>query len=463
MLFQRTPLVQMLLPEANLLGSSHVLNASAVMIATVAGLGAYDTVSGATSVAQVSPSAGSATVAATSGTNLVLLVQVVGAGGHTPASWTVTGTLPTGLTHANAKKSKTDSISGVPTQSGSFPITIKAWEDSNASGRSATGTFTITVTAPPSLTFTTQPSSVTIVSGNTATMSVVVSGSIGINYQWYRGNVGITTTPVGLNSPAFTTPALTADTNYWVKATSSTVPAGQNSLLATVTVLQPASITTPPQNVTIEYGTTAVLSVAAAGTAPFTYQWYQGAAGVISTPVGGNSPSYTTQNLNADASYWVKVSNGALPQGTASSVALVTVNPVVLPTYVEWVAATFSVDQQADSAISGAAADPDGDGLINEYERLFGTPPLSFQNSLLAIANSAGSLHLSFMARSTVAGSDHIAHRYYAVEQCTDLQSNAWQSMPSFGRILGNDTQVTVPILTNNPKSFYRLRAWLEL
>ena len=118
MLFQKTPLIQMLLPEAQLLGNAHVLNATAVTIATIAGLGAYDSVSGATAVSQTSPTAGSATVSASSGVNLNFVMQIVGAGGHTPASWSVVGSLPTGLTHANAKNSKTDSISGIPTQTG---------------------------------------------------------------------------------------------------------------------------------------------------------------------------------------------------------------------------------------------------------------------------------------------------------------------------------------------------------
>ena len=150
LLFQKTPLIQFLLPEASILGNAHVINAAALTIATVAGLGAYDSVSGATAVAQTAPSPGSSTVAATSGTNLNFVMQITGGGGHTPSSWTVTGALPPGMTHANSKNSKTDSISGIPTQEGSYPITIKAWENSGGSGRSATGNFTINVAAPPS-------------------------------------------------------------------------------------------------------------------------------------------------------------------------------------------------------------------------------------------------------------------------------------------------------------------------
>src|SRR5262249_31196952 len=83
---------------------------------------------------------------------------------------------------------------------------------------SAAATITINTSAP---TITTQPSSQTIPSGATATMSVVANAPAGFSYQWYQGASGDTTTPVGTNSSSFTTPALTANTNYWVIVTNS--------------------------------------------------------------------------------------------------------------------------------------------------------------------------------------------------------------------------------------------------
>ena len=76
LLFQRSPLIQMLLPEANVLGTSGVMNTVSLTIATVAGLGAYDTVAGATLVSQVSPSSGSATIPASSGVQLNGVFQI---------------------------------------------------------------------------------------------------------------------------------------------------------------------------------------------------------------------------------------------------------------------------------------------------------------------------------------------------------------------------------------------------
>lgn len=357
LLFQKTPLMQFLLPEASVLGNAHVINAAALTIATVAGLGAYDSVSGATAVAQTSPSAGSSTVAATSGTNLNFVVQITGAGGHTPASWTVTGALPPGMTHANAKNSKTDSISGIPTQAGSYPLTIKAWENSGGSGRSATGSFTINVAAPPGLSFTTQPLSKLISRGSSTTLQCTVSGGTGITYQWYQGNSGVTSTPVGTNSSNFTTPNLNNSTSYWVKASSAAFPAGKNSNTAVVTVMDPPNITAQPTSQTIAAGVSATLSVTATGGIPLTYQWYQGVSGNTATPVGTNSSSFTTPSLSTNTSYWVKVSNPVNTGGVASDAALISVmQPAAIVTHP--LGQTIDPGQSATLSVVAAGTGP---------------------------------------------------------------------------------------------------------
>ena len=94
------------------------------------------------------------------------------------------------------------------------------------------------VTAPA---ITTQPASQTITSGTTATLTVVATGTAPLAYQWYRGDTGDTTTPVGTNSASFITPTLTATTRYWVKVSNSANPTGLNSDTATVTVSAPAT------------------------------------------------------------------------------------------------------------------------------------------------------------------------------------------------------------------------------
>jgi VCBS repeat-containing protein len=92
-------------------------------------------------------------------------------------------------------------------------------------------------TAP---TITTQPQSQTITSGQTATLSVVASGTAPLSYQWYEGASGDTASPIsGATSASFTTPALTATTSYWVRVSNSA--GNTDSTTATVTVQAPCS------------------------------------------------------------------------------------------------------------------------------------------------------------------------------------------------------------------------------
>lgn len=84
-----------------------------------------------------------------------------------------------------------------------------------------------------------QPRSSTILTGTTAMITVFAVGTGPLGYQWYQGLPDTTTTPVGTDSPSFTTPALTADAHYWVKVTNGANPAGADSIAAAVTVASP--------------------------------------------------------------------------------------------------------------------------------------------------------------------------------------------------------------------------------
>lgn len=74
-------------------------------------------------------------------------------GGTTPYHWTVSG-LPTGLTSNAATATTTVTISGTPTQSGTFMVTISV-TDSAASPATVSTTITLTIAPPPPLTITT--------------------------------------------------------------------------------------------------------------------------------------------------------------------------------------------------------------------------------------------------------------------------------------------------------------------
>lgn len=76
-------------------------------------------------------------------------------------------------------------------------------------------TMPATTAAVPVITV--QPADDSILSGATAALSVTATGQGTLHYQWYEGLAGITTTPVGTDSNSYTTAALTADKDYWVR------------------------------------------------------------------------------------------------------------------------------------------------------------------------------------------------------------------------------------------------------
>jgi hypothetical protein len=156
MILQRSPLVQ-LLPEARVISSSGFSEALRWTVAAISGFGAFDAVSGATTVSQLTPVQNSSTVPATGGSSLSFVFSIVGAGGHTPSVFQVVGALPAGLTQAGLRNSRTDAITGIPVQTGAFPVTIIAWEGSGYTGRSTRANFTISVANPPAPVITASP------------------------------------------------------------------------------------------------------------------------------------------------------------------------------------------------------------------------------------------------------------------------------------------------------------------
>jgi len=73
----------------------------------------------------------------------------------------------------------------------------------------------------------------------------------------------------------------------------------------------PPTVVRSPEPGNTIHGAGASLSAYATGDGPFSYQWFQGPRGVTSSPVGNNSPYLDTDGLEADAQYWVRISNSA--------------------------------------------------------------------------------------------------------------------------------------------------------
>jgi len=153
---------------------------------------------------------------------------------------------------------------------------------------------------------------VSICLNNTATLQVQ-NPQTGITYTWYdaatNGNLLATGT-------SYTTPSLSAPTNYYVQATTA---AGCRSPRATVTVNIYPSAPAPGvvSPVSICPGTTATLQVQPV-TPGYTYAWYSAATGGTAL---GNGPTYTTPALSANQTYYVEAfSNNGCVSTTLSAV-----------------------------------------------------------------------------------------------------------------------------------------------
>ncbi len=186
-----------------------------------------------------------------------------------------------------------------------------------------------TVTAP---TITTQPTSQTVIAGETATFSVTAAGTGPLNYQWQKGTAPVT----GATSASYTTAATTtADSGSQFSVVVSNSAGRVTSKTATLTVNPPPavpSITQQPSNQTVTAGQTATFSVMAVGVAPLSYQWQKGTTAIS----GATSASYTTlptTTANNGSQFTVVVSN--VNGNVTSSAATLTVNATTTPATID--------------------------------------------------------------------------------------------------------------------------------
>jgi len=251
LLFQKSPIVQMLFPQANIMGGASLANSVSLAITTVVGLGAYDSVAGATAIAQVTPLSGSTTVPLAVGATSSISLQLTGlTETGSPAIWTL-APQPAGLNAPTIPAAFYASITGTPTTPGTTTVTVNAWHKASATGDKYSKAFTFCI-----LGFSTHPASAAVASGATELLTSVATGvpaGVTPTYQWFEGSTpGSGTLITGATLASYTTPPLTAPKSYHVKVTSvlGTRTVFSYSSVATLTVSAPAPTklvhTTPP-------------------------------------------------------------------------------------------------------------------------------------------------------------------------------------------------------------------------
>jgi hypothetical protein len=323
-LLQRSPVLRLLGTAEFSAGSpAGALLRSAV---TVAALGGYHTLAGATQLSTNPSSPATATV----GQPFSMVFAFVGSP-TSAASYEVRGTLPPGLSvpglSGDLLNDSSGTITGTPTVAGSYSLSIRGWNNTNKRGNGGDRTYTININvqagAVAAPTITTQPAGLSVNAGGSATFSVVATGGGTLSYQWTKDGVNVS----GATASTLTLPSVSASSagDYRVVVTGSGGTVTSQPATLTVVTAQAPTIVTRPLTQTVVVGARLTLSVDAAGTAPLSYQWRKGGNPIV----GATNPSFTLPSVQvADAAaYAVAVTNAA---GTVvSDAATISVIPAV--------------------------------------------------------------------------------------------------------------------------------------
>ncbi len=204
----------------------------------------------------------------------------------------------------------------------------------NSRGTARTTAATLTVTTPPVVT--TNPSSLTITSGGTASFTAAASGSPSPTVQWEDStDGGGTFTPIGGatgTTYSFTTMAGENGDEYEAVFTNSVGTA--TATAATLTVTTPPVVTSNPLSQTVAAGGTASFTAAASGSPSPTVQWEVSTdGGGTFTPIGGatgTTYSFTTMTGENGDEYEAVFTNSV---GTATTTAatLTVTTPTTAP------------------------------------------------------------------------------------------------------------------------------------
>ena len=253
---------------------------------------------------------------------------------------------------------------------------------------------------------TTQPSNQTVTAGQTATFTVVASGTAPLSYQWQKNGANIS----GATSSSYTTPATTTSdsgSTFKVVVSNSAGTATSNSATLIVNAAAGApTITTQPSNQTVTAGQTATFTVVATGTAPLSYQWQKNGSNIS----GATSASYTTPattTSDSGSTFKVVVTNSA---GSATS------NSATLTVNAAAVAPTITTQPSNQTVTAGQTA--------TFTVVASGTAPLSYQWQKNG-ANISGATSASYTTPATTTSDSGSTFKVVVTNSAGSATSNA--------------------------------------
>ena len=178
---------------------------------------------------------------------------------------------------------------------------------------------------PPSISQ--QPQNIAVITGSSATFTVVATGPTDLSYQWSKNN----TTIVGATTSTYTIESVQdSDAGDYTVTVSAQNGTSITSNPATLTIIQPPpppvpvapTITEQPTSQTIIVGDGAVFNVNATGDQPISYQWFKDNTEIVGAT--GNTHIIQTSTLTDAGNYHAVVTN--IAGSTTSNTATLTVN-----------------------------------------------------------------------------------------------------------------------------------------
>ncbi|HJO10356.1 MAG TPA: immunoglobulin domain-containing protein, partial [Verrucomicrobiota bacterium] len=269
------------------------------------------------------------------GSDIVLIVTSIGSE-PLAYQWSRDGVVIPGATDAELAITSLE-----PSDAGSYTVSV-----SNFAGLLESTPATVNVVHP--IIIAEQPSGSSKVLGEMVTVSVAVTGSEPISYQWLHDGVVL----AGANETSIVLENLSAGDagEYTVRVSN---PAGEVvSDAAVVSVDSPPEIVELSEDQSTPVGGTVELSVVAAGNEPLAYQWVKD--GVLME--GATSASLVLANLDTtgSGSYTVVVTNSAGRLGSNPIIVSV-IQPVSIVLHPSPVTAAIGGKVVFDVAVTGSA------------------------------------------------------------------------------------------------------------
>lgn len=209
----------------------------------------------------------------------------------------------------------------------------------NSLGSVSSNAATLTVNTPPAVI--TQPGSLTVTAGQTASFTAAASGNPSPTVQWQVSSDGGTTWAniSGAISATYSFTTSASDNGKQFRAVFTNLAGTATTNAGTLTVQTQPVVTTQPSNQTVNAGQTVSFTAGASGNPVPTVQWQSSADGITWTNISGATSTtygFTTSSGDNGRQFHAVFTNSV---GTATSVAatltvntgpVITVNPVNL-------------------------------------------------------------------------------------------------------------------------------------